>query len=276
MSTERRRYFLLLLVLTACRPHATSADAGASDASSPPTAEKAAAPGASALPSSRQEDALITVTMAWNDALARRDAPALRRVYGERVRLYEEQLDRETAIARKAAAFKRAPDYTQSIRSLKVDRSHPERPTVEFLKTWRTGGKESSTRGVLVLGTEGGDHHAVVLEESDVATDAKRLAALRDEGCLGLVHAAVFSTPSGRSYHGKDAFTMIACEPPECDGFQVAAGRIGGDPPSFQREALFEVDPKKGAVTHASVAEPADPAILARLKTACAAEYPAK
>ena len=210
--------------------------------------------------------------MAWNDALARRDAPALRKVYGEQVRLYEQQVDRETAIARKAAAFKRAPDYTQSIRSLKVDSSHPERRTVEFLKTWRTNGKESSTRGVLVLGSE--DGHTVVVEESDVTTDAKRLAALQDEGCLGLVHAAVFSTASGRSYNGKNAFTMIACEPPDCDGFQVAAGHIGASSPSaFQREMIFEIDPKKDVITHDTIVEPADPAIMARLRAACAAVY---
>jgi hypothetical protein len=261
LSTEPRRYFLMLIVLMGCRSRPAPAKVEQTDA----------AP--AVVPSSRQDDDAITVTMAWNDALARRDAPALRRVYGAKVRLYEEQLDRETAIARKAAAFKRAPDYTQSIRSLKIDRSHPERPTVEFLKTWRTGGKESSTRGVLVLGTEDGKQsHTVVLEESDVTTDAKRLAALKDEGCLGLVHAAVFSTPSGRGYHGKDAYTMIACEPPECDGFQVEAGHIGGDPPSFQREALFEVDPKKGVVSHATIVEPADPAILTRLKAACTAD----
>lgn len=257
------------MVLVDCRQKKdapSNAPPQKTDAATVPSASASSAP-------TTQQDEIITMTMAWNDALARRDAPALRRVYGAKVRLYAENLDLDAVIARKAAAFKSTPDYTQSIRSLKVDRSQPDRPTVEFLKTWRASGKENTIRGVLVFGFDG-DTHPVIYEESDVATDAKRLAALKDEGCYGLLHQVVYSTASGRAYHGHDASTMIACTPPECTGFEVAAGRFGGPSMTFHREATFEINHKTGAVSEDSVPTAADPTIVARMKTACAAEYP--
>ena len=190
MSTDPRRYFRIvtLATLVACRDR--NAETSQHQDASAPIVVPSAAPSSSTAGKAgdAKQDEVVIVTMAWNAALSRRDAPALRRVYGEKVRLYEETIDREKAIARKAAAFKAAPDYTQSIASLKVDRSQPERPTIEFLKTWKTSGKESSIRGVLVFGKEAGDNgespHLVIVEESDVATDKKRLAALKAEASL--------------------------------------------------------------------------------------------
>lgn len=258
---------LLLGLLVACRPTTERARPQQVDASPPPPPAPSAAPPPTTT-AARQEDEVITLTLAWNDALARRDAPALRRVYGDKIRLYNEHVDRDTAIARKAAAFARAPDYTQSIRSIKVDRTQADRPTVEMLKTWRSGGKETTVRGVLVFDTLGG--HAELVEESDAVTDQKRLAKLDDEGCWGLVHRAVLSTSEGRGYNGGSAGTLLVCAPPQCETFQIAAGRFGKD--GFQREMTFDVDQRTGIVTHVYLPEPADPAIVARMKAACAAE----
>ncbi|MFO0736876.1 MAG: hypothetical protein U0270_13405 [Labilithrix sp.] len=261
----RGRLAVILLALASCKSKpAPSTEAVGATSAGPPSP--------SALAAAKQRDEVMELTLAWNDAHARRDAAALRKVYAEQVRLYEAQLDRDAAIKQKEAAFKAAPSYAQSIRSLSVDRSQPGRPTVQFMKTWSTDGKEKQIGGVLVFAIENG--HPRVVEESDVAADQKRLAKLDTAGCWGLAHAAVASTPSGRDFTRKDMGTIIECAPPECPGIQVAGTAFSGSPPAMHKLAYFDVDYKKGVVMRGESEEPADPAIIERLKKACAAEYP--
>jgi hypothetical protein len=262
---KARTIFVLGIVAMACdKPAPTVADAA------PPIASASAVPKAAtpATTTPTPDDELVTLTQRWNDALAKRDASALEKIYGADVRLYDQNLSRAAAVKNKAAALAKSPDYTQSIASIAIDRKQADRPTATFLKTWKTGGKESSVAGILVFGKEPSGW--VVVEESDQTTDKKRLARFQQGGCLHLVHAVVASTESGRAYAPPRAGTIVVCEPPSCDTFQIAGGRFGGDPPSFQREATFDVDAKKGVVLRAGAAEAADPALLAKMKTACA------
>jgi hypothetical protein len=209
---------------------------------------------------------LVTLAQRWNDALARRDADGLRDVFASHVTMYGTSYDRTQAIAAKKLAL--AGDYTQSIAQVMITKSDPDKPRAVFEKSWTIRGKESHVRASLGFAKEGG--RWLVADETDAKTEAK----LADESCLGLVHASVLSTDDGVTYKKSPYGTMYVCGPPDCDTFQIAAIRLEKD--EMQRLASFDVDQKKGVVSHAGVELKADPAIVARMKAACAREAQGK
>ena len=227
---------------------------------SPTTSVTVAAP-----PSLDQQ--LVTLAQRWNDALARRDAEGLRDVFASHVTMYGTSYDRTQAIAAKKAAL--TPDYTQSIAGVLITKGDPDKPRAIFDKSWTIRGKESHVRASLGFAKEGG--RWLVADETDAKTEAK----LADESCMGLVHAAVLSTDDGKTYKKSPYGTMYVCGPPDCDTFQIAAIRLemGHD---MERLASFDVDQKKGVVSHAGVELKADPAIVERMKAACAKEAQGK
>lgn len=266
------RVFGLLMALAACRSTPNTSDGGVPDANvaTVPSASASVGPPPA---QHKTEDEVFATTFAWNEALAARNAPALEKVYGHDVRLYDETVDRKTAVSRKAVAFKGTPDYTQAISSLTFDGSNPQRLTMEFIKTWHAKGKDRKVRSVLVFELDE-DGHARIVEESDLSTDARRLAKLDSEGCWGLVHEVVLSTPSGRGYRGNRVGTVVACDPTSCGTFQIYGVAFGKD--EMERQAFFDVDQRTGEVHRGAPGgptEPADPAIVAKMKTACALEY---
>lgn len=264
------RKALLFLLLVACKSESiattTTTPAETSTSSSATATPPAPKPSASvavveaAAPPTVDEQ-LIALTQRWNDALARHEAGALDAVYGAHVTLYGTTVDRAAAIAAKKAAL--TGDYTQSIASILVTKGDPEHPHAVFDKTWTNHGKESKVRASLAFAKEGG--RWVVVEETDAKTEAK----LADESCLGLVHKVVLSTDDAATYRKAPYGTMYVCGPPECDTFQIAAIRIGQD---LERLASFDVDQKKGTVSHAGIELKADPQLVARMKAACAKE----
>jgi len=255
------RKALLLLFVVACKKEsaATTLAETLAPSSSTPPAHSMDVTIAAHMPTVDEE--LITLTQRWSDTLTRHDADGLRDVYGARVTLYGSTLDREAAIAGKKAAL--TGDYAQAIASILIVRSNPERPAAIFDKTWTTHGKTSSVRGSLHFGQEAS--RWVVVEE----TDAKTETMLADNSCLALAHKVVLSTDDAAVYRTAPYGTMYVCGPPDCDAFQIAAIRIGHD---LERLATYDVDPKKGVVTHAGVALNADPKVIAQLKVACARE----
>jgi hypothetical protein len=247
------RKTLLLVFLVACKSESVASTTTAPTSASVVVVEAAPPP--------TLDEQLISLTQRWSDALARHDADALDTIYGARVALYGATLDRAAAIAGKKAAL--TGDYTQSIASILVVRGNPERPRAIFDKTWTNRGKESKVRASLAFAKEGG--RWVVVEETDAKTEAK----LADESCLGLVHKVVLSTDDAATYRSAPYGTMYVCGPPDCDTFQIAAIRIGRD---LERLASYDVDQKKGVVSHVGVELKADPQLVARMKTSCARE----
>jgi hypothetical protein len=213
------------------------------------------------------DEELLALTNSWNDMLSRHSAAALDHVYALHVTLYGSSYDRAGAIGAKQAAL--TGDYTQSIASLMVVKSDPEKPRVVFDKTWTIKGKTSHVRASLGFIKENG--HWAVADETDVKTE-ELLAS--QQSCMGLVHEAVLSTDDGKMYRGKGYGTMYVCGPPDCDTFQIAGIHL--DENGMQRLASFDVDQKKGVVAHAGVTLKPDPAIIGRMKTACAKEAQGK
>jgi hypothetical protein len=266
-----RTLFLLLSCVIACnKPESaattTSPSATASSSPAPTTSASApvvasSAPVVDAGPPSLDQQ-LVTLAQRWNDALARRDAEALRDVYAAHVTMYGASYDRSAAVAAKKAAL--TGDYTQAIANVLVTKGDPDKPRAIFDKSWTIAGKESHVRASLGFAKENGRWW--VADETDAKTEAK----LADESCLGLVHAAVLSTDDGKTYKKSPYGTMYVCGPPDCDTFQIAAIRLEKD--QMERLASFDVDQKKGVVSHAGLELKADPAIVARMKAACAKE----
>ena len=264
------RALLIFVLLGACNKTESVATAPSATASAPSASvvasatASAPAPIVDAGPPSLDQQ-LVTLAERWNDALARRDADALRDVYAAHVTMYGAPYERSAAIAAKKAAL--TPDYTQSIAGVLVTKGDPDKPRAIFDKSWTIRGKESHVRASLGFAKEGG--RWFVAEETDAKTEAK----LADESCLGLVHAAVQSTNDGKTYKKSPYGTMYVCGPPDCDTFQIEAIRLemGHD---LERLGTFEVDQKKGTVSHWGSTDmlAADPAIIARLKAACARE----
>jgi hypothetical protein len=209
---------------------------------------------------------LVTLAQRWNDALARRDAEGLRDMYASHVTMYGTSYDRNQAIAAKKLAL--TGDYTQAIAQVMITKGDPDKPRAIFDKSWTIRGKESHVRASLGFAKEGA--RWLVADETDAKTEAK----LADESCLGLVHACVLSTDDGKAYKKSPYGTMYVCGPPECDTFQIEAIRLGRPEEGLERLGTFEVDQKKGVVSHWGANDPlaADPAIVARMKAACARE----
>ncbi len=263
----------VFLFLIACNKTESVATTPSATVSSPPpiasvtasaTASSAPAVADAGKPSIDQD--LVTLAQRWNDALARRDAEALDDVFAAHVTMYGASYDRAHAIAAKKSAL--TPDYTQSIAEMLITKGDPDKPRAIFEKSWTIHGKESHVRASLGFAKENGRWR--VADETDAKTEAK----LADESCLGLVHAAVLSTDDGKTYKKSPYGTMYVCGPPECDTFQIAAIRLEHD--HMDRLASFDVDQKKGVVYHAGVDQKADPAIVTRMKAACAREAQGK
>ena len=130
---------LALVSFVACHRHPapvqreTAADAA--DATRPPPAASAADAGAS------------SIVDRWNDAHARRDAQALEAVYAPNVSYYGTELTSAECVRRKAAAFAKTPDFTQSIRDVKLETTPDGKDTwARFEKTTTSGGKAKSYR----------------------------------------------------------------------------------------------------------------------------------
>lgn len=253
-------------------PSAAPASASASVAASAP-ASAAAPPAFTGV-----EAELMTVTKAWNDALASRNADGLKTVYGAKVHLYQSSLDRDAAVKAKAAALAKAKDYTQSIGPVEFDLRDKAKPKASFEKKWTQNGKTSSVRGSLGFAKEAGKW--VVVDESDVATDARRAKAQQKDTCESLVVAVVASTPEAKRIlngptnpaggHPSNGMRLEG-GPPESPQFSVALHENHDD--RLVTLAWVDVDPKSGAVTMTLPDEKplqADANAVAKMKSACA------
>lgn len=222
------------------------------------------------------DDELAALTRKWNDALAKRDADALKPLYGAKVRLYEDAVDRDAVVKRKAAAFATAKDYTQSISALEIDLRDAKKPKAAFDKKWTQQGKTSSVRGSLAFANEGGSW--VIVEESDAKTDAKRARALSKtsaDACEAAVFAVVESTARGKELLATPLgagsnWGMRFDNTPPSTVYSVAIHE--STPERLVTYGWFEVDAKSGVVKSTMPEDEvvrADAAAVAKMQKAC-------
>lgn len=223
------------------------------------------------------EEAVAALTKTWNDALAKRDADALKTVYASKVRLYTVETTREKAIKTKADAFKSIKDYTQSIAYLEIDTRKKDEPRALFNKKWTENGKESQVRASLVFAKE--DKRWVVKEESDAPSDQRRQRAAQNaDGCESMVQKLASSTP--------EAMRILGTRPDQSKGHLSNGTRIGGGPPEQANYSIgihenhtdrivtlmwIDVDPKTGAMTSAIDDKPLKGSedLVEKVKVAC-------
>jgi hypothetical protein len=108
--------------------------------------------------------------------------------------MYGVAMSRERAVAIKASALAKAPDYTQSIGVVAVDATYPDRVSASFEKTWSASGKRHTARGRLDFAKE--QDRWVVVDESDTATDLR--ADIGPDACANAAMNLVASTPEAR------------------------------------------------------------------------------
>jgi hypothetical protein len=224
------------------------------------------------------EDEIAAVTNAWNDALAKRNADALKPIYAKNVRLYTVQMPREQAVKVKADALKADKDYTQSISYLEIDTRKKAEPRALFHKKWTSKGKEQEVVASLAFAKEDGKW--VVTEESDVPSDQRRVRAAQNaDGCESLVQKLASSTA--------EANAILARPPNPSKGHLSNGTRIGAGPPEQTNYSIgihenhsdrvvtlmwIDVDPKTGAMTSVIDDKPLKGAsdLVEQVKKACA------
>jgi hypothetical protein len=266
------------LLLLACET--TKVDPAPPAASSPaptnaPVVTKPATPGKV----DPVEEEVASVTKAWNDALAKRDAKALEPLYAANVRLYTVEMTREKAVKTKSDILGAAKDYTQSISFLEIDTRKKTQPRALFNKKWTQNGKEAQVRASLVFVNEGGKW--VIKEESDAPSDQRRARAAQNaDGCESSVMRLASSTP--------EAMRILGGPTDPAKGHLSNGSRIGGGPPEQATYSIgihenhtdrivtlmwIDVDPKTGAMTDGILNTPLQGSadLVEKVKVACAA-----
>jgi hypothetical protein len=279
MDSTMRSLLLPSFVLALAACDAQRVDPPTASSSSTPTAPTATAKTPVAVPKADPvEDEVAAVAKAWNDALAKRDADALKTVYAKNVKLYTVDMTREKAIKAKADAFKSDKDYTQSIAFLEIDARKKAEPRALFNKKWTSKGQEQQVRASLVFAKEDGKW--VVKEESDAPSDQRRVRAAQNaDGCESLVQKLVSSTP--------EANAILALPTNPAKGHLSNGTRLAGGPPEQANYSVgvhenhsdrtvtllwVDVDPKTGAMTSVIDDKPLKgaPDLVEKMKKACA------
>lgn len=229
---------------TARKPAASAAPAVSAEAA---PRHSAAAP--SATQAARPAPPIEPVVARWNELHRARDAKGLAEMYADTVEFYGEKLPKERVLALKRAAFKQAPDYTQSISKLKVSSPAADRARAEFTKSWTQGGKSNTTGGVLELALVGAAFK--VTKETDGPSEMRRAAAV-ESACGGAVLELLSHTEDVQNYLTVSAHTglHLAAEPPEQPTYSVSV--YDEHPEGWDTLAWFDVDPKTGGVQNGS------------------------
>jgi hypothetical protein len=100
----------------------------------------------------------------WNDAHVNHDSKALEAVYAPTIRFYGQQLSASECVKRKAAAFAKSPDYSQTIRNVAFVQQGGGY-LLRFTKTSTSHGKSTDYPSFIVVVADR------VTEESDDLTD---------------------------------------------------------------------------------------------------------
>jgi hypothetical protein len=167
------RAWLLALLAVGCKPKSAPAPPSIADANVASISSDASTTDAG--PSDL--GALARgVAESWNDAHVTHDARALERLYAPSVVFYGTTLSGLECSKRKAAAFKKSPDFKQAIRDVVVDKGDGGTPlTAQFWKTTTEKGVARDFKAVLVL-----DQHLAIKGETDDLSEYN-LARMRHE-----------------------------------------------------------------------------------------------
>lgn len=124
------------------------------------------------------------------------DSRALEALYAPRVQFYGQSLTGRRCAELKKAAFDKSPDYTQSIRDLRIHQPDSGTETrVSFTKTSTEKGTSADYPAILSV-----DKSGLITAESDKITDANvaAQAALAGEWCTDNELATIDSTPNDK------------------------------------------------------------------------------
>jgi hypothetical protein len=157
------RIVLLAAPLSACRPKSASVDGGASAPIA--TVNVPSAPRVE----SGQVDARAVIER-WNRAHNDHDVAALASLYAPTVSFYGTMLSGTDCASKKRLAFAQTPDYTQSIRDVKLEAADAGQMFVRLVKTSTTNGKSKDYPAIVILDASG-----KIADESD---------DLADDGCI--------------------------------------------------------------------------------------------
>lgn len=161
------RTMLAVMALAGCRStassHAVTVDAGPAVSATPIT---------SASPWDPLRDAQKDLAR-WNEAHVKHDTKVLAELYGTNVRFYGQPLSGDECVKRKAAAFAKAPNYTQSIRNARLNRRVSGEIDVTFVKHTSQAGKSADFDSTLTFGSDVNSGERRITAESDTITDAR-------------------------------------------------------------------------------------------------------
>jgi hypothetical protein len=153
------RFLLLAALLPACRPKSVSVDGDAS-------ASVATVDGPSAAPVESGVVDARAVIERWNRAHNDHDLAALASLYAPTVSFYGNVLSGADCTSKKRLAFAQTPDYTQSLRDVKLEPADAGRTFVRLVKTSTANGKSKDYPGIVMLDASG-----KITEESDDLAD---------------------------------------------------------------------------------------------------------
>lgn len=263
---------LLLFVLTGCsKKSGTEEPPGVTSAVAPP----------SPTPTGLQSPAAAVATdpravvEKWNDLHRERNAIALGELYADGVEFYGQKLSRDRVVAMKTAAFAKAPDFTQSIASLKMTTPSPDQARAEFIKSWTQGGKPGTTTAVLELKRVGTSFK--VTKETDGPSEALKNRTSNESPCERAIIDLVMHTEPAKGMlmtpmpAGVRMGMRFGAGPPDEPNYSVAVHEVHED--HLATLAWYDVDPKTGTMRDTLDANgPAlasDPALSAKVREAC-------
>jgi hypothetical protein len=179
------RHLLVALLLTGCHSKAASSGVDAA-ATAAPVASARVVPRDAAPDATSAWDPFRDARKdldRWNEAHVKHDVKALEGLYALNVRFYGQPLSGEECVKRKAAAFAKSPDYTQSIRNVRMHQRVRGQIEVTFVKHTSEKGKTADFDSTLTFGFDQRLLEDRITAESDAITDAK-LGVSASRWCL--------------------------------------------------------------------------------------------
>jgi hypothetical protein len=208
--------------------------------SRPEVVDASAAAAASSLAREPDDAAIAQPTLVvppivtqWNDAHVARDANALQTLYADTVYFYGKSVPRAECVKRKAAAFAKAPDYSQAVRDV-VATQRGDRLVIAFVKASTTGGKTTDFPSVLYVDAQG--HITAEMDkpvndtwclgptgENSVVIPPFTISAA--QAAAHLLHSRYVKNPKLVGGNATPDATMYRCpDPTECPSGVVRSG----------------------------------------------------
>jgi hypothetical protein len=143
------------------------------------------------------DEAIRQAVQKWHEAILSRSPERLNGIYAARVDFYGQRRSRDQVVVDKMKALERAPDYSQTLSTIRVVWIPKDEPVAAFEKRWSGGGKSGTVSAWLQLVRERSEWR--VATESDGPTDAlKARAHSLSKDCEAAVIRLVLDTKEAR------------------------------------------------------------------------------